>query len=75
MLTLFGARQLLDGEPSSESDDDESCPRQSLSYEAMFKINEMRENNQMCDARIRADKGKIFHAHRVLLGSSSEYFQ
>lgn len=75
MLALFGARQLLDDAQSSESDEDESSPRQCLSYETMVLMNEMRENNQMCNARIRTDQGKIFHVHQAILGASSEYFR
>lgn len=59
---------------SSDSDDDES-PRQSLSFDTMVQMNRMRENNEICNASIRTDGGKVFHVHRAILGASSEYFR
>lgn len=58
----------------SDSDDDESSPRQSISFGAMVKLNDMRVNNQLCDAAIHMDDGTVFNVHRAILGACSEYF-
>lgn len=60
--------------PSSESEEDE-MPKQCISHEGMTKLNEMRVNNQLCDAAIKIESGEIFHIHRAIMCSCSDYFK
>lgn len=77
MLALFGQDLppvLLEEHSSSDSDDDEG-PRQCMSHEAMTKLNEMRVNNQLCDAAILTDQGDVFNVHRAIMCACSDYFR
>jgi BTB/POZ domain len=74
MLALLDENVPLEEISSSESDEDE-LPRQCISHEAMIKLNEMRVNNQLCDAAIRTDRGDVFNVHRAIMCACSEYFK
>lgn len=58
-----------------QSDDDEPLPRPSMSNEAMMQLNDMRVNNQLCDASITSDQGVVFNVHRAMMSACSEYFR
>lgn len=73
-FTQVTAAVLDSGEWSSDSED-ESSPRTSMSHEAMVKLNEMRVNNQLCDAVIELHTGEVFNVHRAILGACSDYFR
>lgn len=60
---------------SKESDDEESIPKQSMSLEAMQKLNDMRVNNLLCDASIKLGDGTVFNVHRAILSACSDYFK
>lgn len=59
----------------SSDDEGDSTPRQSMSYEAMVQLNEMRVNNQLCDAAIHMKDGPTFNVHRAIMSACSEYFK
>lgn len=69
-LPLLPLEEIL----SSDSDEDE-MPKQCISHEAMIKLNEMRVNNQLCDAAIRIDSGEVFNVHRAIMCACSDYFR
>ncbi|CRL02759.1 CLUMA_CG015753, isoform A, partial [Clunio marinus] len=57
-----------------DSDDEEPTPRQSISREAMCRLNEMRINNQLCDAKIITEDS-CFNVHRNIISACSDYFR
>lgn len=46
-----------------------------MSIQAMQALQELRENNMLCDAVIRLDDGGVFHIHRAILSACSTYFR
>ncbi|XP_044731886.1 kelch-like protein 10 isoform X2 [Chrysoperla carnea] len=46
-----------------------------MSIQAMQALQELRENNMLCDAIIRLDDGGIFPIHRAILSACSTYFR
>lgn len=75
MLAIIPVNLPLPKENPPSDDEDDAMPRQSMSHEAMVKLNEMRVNNQLCDASIEMDDGKIFNVHRAIMCACSEYFK
>lgn len=76
MLALFrGVSLAIEEEISSESDEDETTPRQCMSHEAMIQLNEMRVKNELCDASIEMSNGDVFNVHRPIMCACSEYFR
>lgn len=76
MLSLLGfGLPPLPLEEIISSDSEDESPRQCISHEAMTKLNEMRVNNQLCDAAIRTDSGNIFNVHRAIMCACSDYFK
>ena len=49
------------------------CSRR-FSVQACNVLNELRNNNQLCDATIKCDDGTEFIVHRAILSASSRYF-
>jgi hypothetical protein len=73
MLALFESNPPILEIPSSDSEDE--LPQQCISHEGMTKLNEMRANNQLCDAAIKIESGQVFNVHRAILCSCSDYFK
>lgn len=46
-----------------------------MSYQAMQALNELRENNQLCDANIVLEDGTTLPVHRAILCACSTYFK
>lgn len=76
MLALLGNLnpRLSEDELSSE-EDNEATLRNCISHEAMVQLNEMRVNNQLCDACIKTEKGEVFNVHRAMICACSGYFR
>ena len=67
---------LSDEEISSDEEASGSPPHPCMSHEAMIKLYEMRQNNQLCDGVIHclADD-KYLNIHRAILCACSSYFK
>ncbi|CAG2054071.1 unnamed protein product [Timema podura] len=46
-----------------------------MSTQAMQALNDLRRNNQLCDALLRLEDGGTFPVHRAILSSCSTYFR
>lgn len=75
MLAIIQTRPLLPQLNENDSDDEESTPRESMSYAAMSQMNDLRIQNKLCDFDIELDDGKVFKVHQAILGACSDYFR
>lgn len=75
MLAIIPVNSLLPNEDTLSENEDDPTPRQSMSHEAMVKLNEMREQNQLCDAAIKMTDGTVFNVHRAIMCGCSDYFK
>ena len=61
--------------PSPEEQMEVENVGRTISFQSMHALNELRQQNLLCDAIIRLEDGSAFSIHRALMSACSPYFR